>query len=305
MSETAVGIQEQPDLVRKAIDTETLQSLYSLERRLPVDQIKAAFVSEFSYLDPDIESTMATLQENTSYVDFVVQGHQVRPEVGGLTTPFYQKRNKEPWNHRIQVETSDSPDQDQHVLTHEWIHGMSIQDVGKSWVDGDLKKQEIKGRIGFKKMKAIIVTHPDGRKEVVDQALTEPLDDRRHRMLENLTEWKARRMGMKYFPEKYNDLHKPFKTGYQGVSVIEYLEETAEAAGKKKVFTEAADRVLVLGDEGAFIALVDTLFGDKKVYAEVLTAFGQEIEAEQQQGQGKITPQTAIYPDLVSRLNAA
>lgn len=311
MSEGAVLTEEEQSqkLQRIAIDSETLQNFYDLEKRVPVKQVKAAFVSEFKAYNPDIAQTVDNLRKNTDYVSFVIAGHEPLPDIRGLTSPFYRLYPVDPWTHRVQVEATRSADQDQHVLTHEWIHGLAVVDVGTSWTEGDVKKQRLTSRMGFKRMEAVVVSQAGKSTEVTDVKVVGNFDRRYESVLEALTEWKARKISMKYFPEKFTDFHESFATGYQGVSIIEWLEEQAQIAGLADGFQNAADEALVLGDERNFIQVVNSIFPGKNAFDEVLDTFGKEVEVLSQMEGGLLTPnqaveqiQKVIYPDLLNRL---
>lgn len=293
---------------RIGIDTETLQMLYGPEH-LPIDRIQEAFQTEFGYLEPDINRMMQRLQGNSLLVSFVEGGH----DLAGLTSPFYRGRGGSEWGHKIQVETGSSPDQDQHVLTHEWIHGLSLGEEGDSLQEGDVTKRVIHGRIGFKKMEAVVVRHSDGREEITEQRIATgtTASPEMDRVLEALTEWKARKLGIKYFPEKYSDFHASFTTGYQGASITEWLEEQASITGRQEEFTHAVDIALVRGDEKPFVATVNSLFPSKDAMGQVLETFRQEVALEQQVKQGQFSIdqadnkiKTELYPILVKNLRA-
>lgn len=278
-------------------------AILELEQRLPLDRVTQAFISEFSYLDPDIARSLSLLKGNTRYLDFIDEVHG--RTLGGNTSYAYRDLATGAITHKVKLAASGSEDQDQHNLTHEWIHGLSIGDVGSKTEIG----QEVHARIGPIRLKGILsgneeedwLLSPEGN---FSPALV--------RLWEGFTEWKARRMSLKYFPEKFDDFHDSFLYGYQAASIVEWLEEQAIAKGRGDDFVKAADKALVNGNDQNMITLLTGIFPNKDPYGTLLSAVGEEVALEWQVNKHQITEASAlkqvrnrIYPGLLSKLQTS
>jgi hypothetical protein len=299
MSEDGVEIP-----ARYAIDSETGRQHFSLER-LPMPQIKQAFIDEFKQYKPNIAAHLDLLEKNTEYVDFIDKNEA---DIGGLSTSFYRASKDEHLTHQTYVPVTENPNQDQHTLTHEYIHGLNVGDLGKEWQDGPNKKRILYGRVGPLRKTSIMTINANGAEhfESYGQATYTPEE---LRLWECFTEWKARRMSLKYFPDKFDDFHTSFDTGYQGVSLIEWLEEQAIQSGNGEQFTHAANLALVNGQDREIMNVLESLFPGKQVYKNLLETLSKElvVEAEIEAGkvsleQGVTTIREQVYGDLIGRL---
>lgn len=289
------------------INAETGQRLFDLEKRLPLDRLEKAFIDEFGQRYPETSQIVRLLREKTLYLDFLDHIHEERR---GGTIFLYEDYRSGDISHKIELRVSDDSDQDLHELTHEWIHGLSIGDVGRSWEDGGSKKRVLYGRIGPTRVQGLLTTDASGRKQVeITTMESSPVEVR---FWEWLTEWRARKISIKYFPEKFSDFHDSFKTGYAGVSVVEWFEKQAEISGLQSEFLDAVDEGLVDGHDDKMKDILNRMFPGINAYHEILDAISKELMIEKEVKSGKLTSDEAggqlydkIYPTLVQRLEDA
>lgn len=287
-------------LVQQGVDSETGQKFYDIEKALPLDRLQAAFVSEFSQTAPDIEERLRQVRRDSAYVDRVGKDRSFQ----GMTFHLSYIHEGQAWSYPM-VEATDDRTQDLHALGHEWIHALPVADILPAAVveNGVLKKRWV--RSGPLKIEGISVRKPDGTEKVVSAKFAEGVSEEQKRFWEAVTEWRARKISTKYFPDKFPDLHSSFGSGYLGVSVIEWLEHQASGMGRGDEFMQAANEALVNGSSPSMYEVLNNMFPNVDAVEEIMNAFSRELQFEQEAETGKIPPQELndrvykeIYPNL-------
>ncbi|MCL5784067.1 MAG: hypothetical protein M1142_01770 [Patescibacteria group bacterium] len=264
------------------VDSETGQRYYDIEKRLPLDRLEQAFTDEFGGINSSVRENLDLLRKNTGYLSSLRDN-----DLGGSTTYFYRDFKTGQITHLVKVTVSEDPDQDLHKVAHEWLHGLSLGDIGKTRASWGMKETVLYGRIGPIKVKGILIIDQGG-KEIIGVSRENVPSPSLSRMWEWFAEWRIREFSLKYFPEKFNDFHNSFASGYHGVSVIEWLKEQSQGLGLRQEFFQAVDQALINGDESSIGEIFLKMFSRIDSLREIEQTAKKELEIEDDLKNGKI-----------------
>lgn len=295
-------VKEIPNTI--GIDTEKGRVHFDPER-LQLKKIEQIFVDEFSYLKPDIKTVLSGLSQNFEYVSFI---KKMDKDLEGETAHFFKDPIDNLIKKQVTVKVSSSPKQDRHKTIHEYIHGLNIGDLGRQWEEDGVKKRALYGRTGPIRYMGEMTIDQHGKESFDEYIYTDtPLAE--FRLWEGLTEWRARKISLKYFPQDFSNFNTDFESGYEAAYLINQLESYAQTKGKGLDFLQAVDQGLVLGDSSQIKTLLDQLFPYKNAYTELISTLAQEMVQEENLAEGQITPNqflnavhTRLYPQLMLKL---